>query len=234
MGKKIDEVLGSMTATELAALEGELDKRAGELTVEHYYGLGVKLAQDEVAAWKQSGELTPLLRLVKSAAEDEKKEKGEEKKDEKSEKKLPPWLQKGEGKKEDKEEKGEEKEEKDEEKKEDEKESSLDELLEKASAEDLVEFEAKLDEQILVQKYAAFYGDCGRKLAREVAAAMQKEAVKIRVKAPKVPSAPKPNFLQDAGTAISGFAKKHPMAAGAIGGAGGLFLGQKVLGSDRR
>lgn len=69
MGNKIGEVLDSMTANELAALEAELDKRAEALAVGHYYDLGVKMAQEEVAEWNRSGELTPLLHLIKSAAE---------------------------------------------------------------------------------------------------------------------------------------------------------------------
>lgn len=267
MGSKIDEILGSMTATELAALEGELDKRAGELAVEHYYGLGAKLAQEEIQAWKQSGELGSLLHLVKvaieppdgkirakfkemaqgkattqelkevaqaqagkQAAEDDDEDKDKKKK------KLPPWLRKEKDedeKEEERDEKEDEEEEKEEEKKKkDEKESSLDELLEKASAEELAEFEKVLDEKLAAREYAAFYEGCGRKLARELTKSGARVPAGLFQSFTK--SLPK-GGLKTMMTGVGQFAKAHPIATGAMAGVGGTLVGQKLLGQpDRR
>ena len=273
MGDKISEVLDSMTAGELAALEGELDKRASELAVGHYYSLGVEAARREFAAFKGSGELTPLLHLVKAAAEppdgkirakfkemaqgkatpqelkevataqagkeaaeDEKSEEKEEEKkeDEKSEKKLPPWL-KGKGKDEEKSKKDEEKEE---EKKEDEKKSSdIETFLEKASAAELVEFERALDAELLVKEYAAFYADCGRKLAREVNQDFRKEAVRGLLQAGPIAKglgwmAQQFAPLTAGRRAFAGLAAgavRHPHMAAAATGVGGTLVGQKLL-----
>jgi hypothetical protein len=274
MGDKISEVLDSMTAGELAALEGELDKRAGELAVGHYYNLGVEAARREFASFKGSGELTPLLHLVKSAVEppdgkirakfkemaqgkattqelkdvavsqsgkeaaesDKDEEKEEEKKeDEKSEKKLPPWL-KSKGKDEEKSEKDDdedkeeksEKKDKDEGKDEDEKESlDLNAFIDKASAKELEEFEKALDGELLVREYAAYYADCGRKIAHEI---MKKEAVPLVSRAMSGIGSMFSKSTRGGQAMRQTFATlaKHPTAVAATGaGVGGYLLGRQ-------
>lgn len=242
MGNKISEVLDSMTAAELAALEGELDKRAGELAVQHYYNLGVEAARREFAIFKESGELTPILHLIKSAVESEKDEEENKKEDEKSEKKLPPWLKdKGKEKSEkddekdedEKEEKSEKDEDEDEEKKEDEKNSSdLAKFIDKASAKELEEFEKALDSELLSLEYTAHYLDLGRKLAQEMTKSGARAPAGLFQSFTK--SLPKGGF-KTMMTGVGQFAKAHPVATGAAIGVGGTLVGQKLLGQpDRR
>jgi hypothetical protein len=69
MSDKIDEMLASMAPAELAALEVEIDKRAGDLMVGHYYERGRSLAREAVAHYEKTGEAGPLLHLLKSADE---------------------------------------------------------------------------------------------------------------------------------------------------------------------
>jgi hypothetical protein len=66
---KVDEMLGSMAPAELAALEVEIDKRADDLVVGHYYERGRALAREAVDHYEKTGEIHPALHLVKSADE---------------------------------------------------------------------------------------------------------------------------------------------------------------------
>lgn len=72
----IDEELDQLTEQELSALEAEIDRKAVEVKQAHYYALGVKMAQDAVAAFEADGTVTPALHLAKTAIEgaEEKKE----------------------------------------------------------------------------------------------------------------------------------------------------------------
>lgn len=69
MGDKIDEVIDSMTPAELAALEGEIDKRSSEAAVNHYFERGRELAREAFAQYEKTGELPPTLHIAKSVIE---------------------------------------------------------------------------------------------------------------------------------------------------------------------
>lgn len=66
---EIDETLDSMTPAELAALEGELDKRAQDDFSARHYAYGQKLAHEALAEFEATGELPPILQLIKGADE---------------------------------------------------------------------------------------------------------------------------------------------------------------------
>lgn len=65
---KIDEVLNSLSPDQLAAFEAEVDKIASEQAVDqagqHYFDTGVKLAQDVVTHFMETGEVAPVLHLA--------------------------------------------------------------------------------------------------------------------------------------------------------------------------
>jgi len=69
MGDKVDEIIDSMTPAELAALEGEIDKRASENIAAHYFERGRELAREAVAQYEKTGELPPILHILKAATE---------------------------------------------------------------------------------------------------------------------------------------------------------------------
>jgi hypothetical protein len=76
MDNQIDEMIDSMTPAELAALEGEIDKRAEDLSVLHYFERGRLLAREAVAEYEKTGQLPPVLQLITKSA-DEGPAKGE-------------------------------------------------------------------------------------------------------------------------------------------------------------
>lgn len=69
MGDKVDEIIDSMTPAELAAVEGEIDKRASENIASHYFERGRELAREAVAHYEKTGELPPVLHIIKAATE---------------------------------------------------------------------------------------------------------------------------------------------------------------------
>ena len=71
MGDNIDEALASMTPRELAALEGEIDKRATDLSAAYHFGLGMKIARESLETFEKTGEISPALFLAKAATDAE-------------------------------------------------------------------------------------------------------------------------------------------------------------------
>jgi hypothetical protein len=64
---KIDQALDSMNPAELAALEVEVDKQAADAKVAFHFATGVKLAQEAVELYKETGELSPVFSLLTPA-----------------------------------------------------------------------------------------------------------------------------------------------------------------------
>jgi hypothetical protein len=61
---EIDQALDSLSPAELAALEQGLDKQAADTKAAFHFQSGVKMASEAFAAYKETGELSPLLALV--------------------------------------------------------------------------------------------------------------------------------------------------------------------------
>jgi hypothetical protein len=61
---EIDQTLDSLSPAELTTLEQGLDKEAADAKAAFHFQSGVKMAAEAFAAYKETGELSPLLALV--------------------------------------------------------------------------------------------------------------------------------------------------------------------------
>lgn len=69
MGNEIDEALDRMSPQELTEFEGALDKKSSDAQVASLYETGARMAREAVAHYEKTGELDPVLVILKGAAD---------------------------------------------------------------------------------------------------------------------------------------------------------------------